>query len=113
MPDDVVKITVFRQPLRCCFWSNFRDSRDIIGTVSGQGQVFYDPFWRNAEFFFNPGRIQSQVFHSVHHYNPVINQLRKVLVAAYDHGMKTFFSSLDGQRADHVIRFYPGDGDKR
>ena len=111
--DDRVERTIFAQPLRGCLRAALFDPWNVVGGVADQREIIDDLIGTHTELCLDAAWIERGVGHGVDQGDVRTDQLRQILVAGGYHDVDAVRGRLQGQRADHIVRFHAVDAQDR
>jgi hypothetical protein len=90
-------------PLRRRLRAHLLDARHVVHAVADEREVVHDALGRHAELGLHAFDVQPLVAHGVDERDPLVHQLRQVLVAGGDDHAVAALRTQPGQRADGVV----------
>ena len=103
MPDEIVDVVVFGKPFGRCLWPALVDAGNIVGSVADEREVIDDLVCSHAESLHDAVTVGHGFAHGVDERDPVVDELRKILVTRRDQGFHACLLRFDGQGTDDVV----------
>ncbi len=110
---DPVQRAVLVEPLGGRLGADLGHARDVVRAVPDQGQVVDDLLGPDVELGLHAVAVEPRAGHGVDQADPLVDQLRHVLVAGGNHRRDARLGGLAGERADDVVGLDALDAQQR